>query len=502
MPSPVSKIRRTMPHKVNTFILCWILVVVAAGLVAFSPVAAAHSPETGGRMSDHRTWHILIGGQSKNKAIQAEGYYPRVITIDAGDSVVWTLNTGETHSVTFAGTCQELSCIPECVFTVMIDVSPCGPAQYDGVSAIASSGRMVPPEYNWNDTVPHGNTTYSLTFTMPGVNVYFDLSVPGMRGVVIVDPVGTPYPFTQEQYSRQASEQLRADLKAGSQSRRAVQSQSVTTSSDRARVHLVSLGASVREAASSILNSATGSTVVGNALLTGLGVGSSPNPSISVRVDLSGLTPGSVHSVQILLGVCGAVAPTTGLLFSQIFVPPTFTLNTVTAGPDGTGVSTTVLTELPNANGPGQLRIPSSGWFINVAAGPVADNGSSSVACGNLVFHNASVMRYFPQTIHVMVGDTIVWTDDTINEIHGVTFLAGQKLPLVPDWFFAPPTGNATSYDGSTFVNSGPLYGADSGRNHSFVLTFTKPGRFSYVDVADASLGMRGTVIVTPQDSR
>lgn len=50
-----------------------------------------------------RTWHVLVGGHSEGQAIQAEGYYPHVITIDAGDTVVWTLNTDEIHSVTFNG---------------------------------------------------------------------------------------------------------------------------------------------------------------------------------------------------------------------------------------------------------------------------------------------------------------------------------------------------------------------------------------------------------------
>ncbi len=40
-------------------------------------------------------------------ALQADAYYPHVITIDAGDKVVWTLNAAEPHSVTFFGTCQD-----------------------------------------------------------------------------------------------------------------------------------------------------------------------------------------------------------------------------------------------------------------------------------------------------------------------------------------------------------------------------------------------------------
>lgn len=471
----------------------WSMTTAASGTF-ISPV---HARSTS---SGPSTWHVLIGGQSQGQAIQAEGYYPHVITIDAGDTVVWTLNTGEIHSVTFVGMCADLSCVPPCAFTVNIDISPCGSTTYDGVSAISSSGRMVPSGYNWDNAFPHGDTTYSLTFTNPSVNVYFDLSVSGMRGVVIVNPAGTPYPFTQAQYSQQAQAQLQSDLVAGASARNDFQPVATPTNPGGTHVHQVALGTSPPERASVELGSGKGSDVEGSALLEGSGVGTSPTPTIAVKIALSGLQPGSVHAVQILLGVCGAPAPTTGLLFSSIFVPPTFTLNTITAGPDGRGASTTILTEPPNPNGPGQLRIPSAGWFINVAAGSTPDNGATSAACGNVVFHNAAVMSYLPQNVHVKVGDTVVWANNTINEIHGVTFLAGQALPPIPDWFFSAPSGNPASYDGSSFLNSGPLYGADAGRSHSFAVTFTKTGTFSYVDVGDAFLGMRGSVIVTPTD--
>ena len=106
-------------------------------------------------------------------------------------------------------------------------------------------------------------------------------------------------------------------------------------------------------------------------------------------------------------------------------------------------------------------------------------------------------MRYFPQNIHIHVGDTVVWANDT-SEVHGVTFLAGQPLPPIPDWYFSNPTGNGVAYDGSSFFNSGPLYAADAGRNHSLTLTFTKAGTFPYLDVGDSVLGMQGTVTVAP----
>ena len=111
-------------------------------------------------------------------------------------------------------------------------------------------------------------------------------------------------------------------------------------------------------------------------------------------------------------------------------------------------------------------------------------------------------MRYGPANLHLRVGDTVTWTDATSNEIHGVTFLAGTPLPQIPDWYASSPTPG-TSYDGSTYFNSGALYEADApGQNHSLTLTLTKAGRFGYLDVADTILGMRGNLIVTPPDTR
>jgi plastocyanin len=111
-----------------------------------------------------------------------------------------------------------------------------------------------------------------------------------------------------------------------------------------------------------------------------------------------------------------------------------------------------------------------------VAAGPAPDNGATSDACGNIVFHAASVMRYFLDNLHVHAGDTVVWANDT-SEVHGVTFLAGQPLPPIPGWYNSSPTGNGVPYDGSSFFNSGPLYAADAGRTHRLTLIFTKRRR-------------------------
>ena len=71
---------------------------------------------------------------------------------------------------------------------------------------------------------------------------------------------------------------------------------------------------------------------------------------------------------------------------------------------------------------------------------------------------------------------------------------------LVLGWYESGPSGNPTSDDGRSFLNSGPLYAPDAGRNQSLAVTFTKAGVFAYVDAGDAFLGMQGSVVVTPAD--
>jgi len=98
------------------------------------------------------------------------------------------------------------------------------------------------------------------------------------------------------------------------------------------------------------------------------------------------------------------------------------------------------------------------------------------------------VVRFVPERVRVHVGDTVVWHPPMIS-VPFIIFPAGQPVLPFPDFAFADPTGNATAYDGSTFFNSGGF-----AQGQTFVLTFTAPGSFQYVDPLQP--GMFGTVIV------
>jgi plastocyanin len=120
----------------------------------------------------------------------------------------------------------------------------------------------------------------------------------------------------------------------------------------------------------------------------------------------------------------------------------------------------------------------------------------------------SGVMAYFPATLHIHVGDTVLWQQNT-HEIHTVTFLAGTPQPvlLMP----APPSFPPGSlvlnpraafpsaplngmYDGTTYANSGVM-STDPGNPTQFSLTFTQEGTFLYLCLVHGMM-MSGTVVV------
>src|SRR5712692_7432289 len=126
---------------------------------------------------------------------------------------------------------------------------------------------------------------------------------------------------------------------------------------------------------------------------------------------------------------------------------------------------------------------PPTKWTV-IVGGATADTS---------IYANA----FFPRAIEIAVGDTVTWT---FEGFHNVAFLGGSdetpfSVPEGDKMYWNPlilfPVGDKT-YDGTGYHNSG-VPGPDG--RLSYTLTFTKPGRYSYI--CGIHSGMRGTVIVT-----
>jgi plastocyanin len=166
------------------------------------------------------------------------------------------------------------------------------------------------------------------------------------------------------------------------------------------------------------------------------------------------------------------------------------------AGTSYPSIVGSIIEQIPNAVA-GDLKAASD----SVAQFPYAPGGPHLAAgiapgLGAPPLTNASVVRFLDgdtlssTSVTVAAGTTVTWTNLDTNLPHTVTFApVGAAFPQMNP--FSPPSGGNT-YDGTTLVNSGPLFAGQS-----FSLTLTKPGTYTYHCLFhDDTEGMIGTVVV------
>jgi plastocyanin len=209
-----------LPKTARALLAATFAVVVGAGLAGV-PAASAATRTTS--VAHH--WKVRVGAETDNRAIQTMGFYPRNIWVNQGDTVTWVARSAEIHTVTFlsnADPCPPSAlCAPPRGFdpAQSLQSTPQGRASFDGSSyynsgvlTSVSAGPPLPPFVGLHKR-------YSLTFPdtlPPGTYTYFCL-VHGqaMQGRIIVQKAGTPYPFTQRQYTRRAHRQAARDVADG-----------------------------------------------------------------------------------------------------------------------------------------------------------------------------------------------------------------------------------------------------------------------------------------------
>lgn len=172
-------------------------------LLAVSPVSANAAYAT----SSPRTWHAVVGVNSKDYAISGMAFLPHELWINVGDTVVWNSKSAEIHTVTFLKPGQTL---PPFNPNDPTQLLPQGGSVYDGVSYY-NSGLMI----DFPGIPAPGGNSYKLTFGVQGDFTYYCLVHPGMIGIVHVQPAGTPYPYSQWDYNRQINQGTAAIMRDG-----------------------------------------------------------------------------------------------------------------------------------------------------------------------------------------------------------------------------------------------------------------------------------------------
>src|SRR5450759_305223 len=177
-------------------------VIIAAFCAALLPLAlasgtTAEATQTHTRLHT-RTWHVHVGEQSANGAVQGMQFLPGDIWIDAGDTVHWTADSMEPHTVSFLPTGQLPGEFNPADRTMTMQT----PQPTIGAPGeVRNSGVLSTIQFS---ELPPTITSYDLRFTGQGDYPYYCfLHGVAMKGVVHVASAGTRYSHTQRFYDRQ-----------------------------------------------------------------------------------------------------------------------------------------------------------------------------------------------------------------------------------------------------------------------------------------------------------
>lgn len=171
------------------------------------------------------TWHVRVGAETPDMAVSAMAFLPKEVWVNVGDTVHWTSNSAEPHTVTFLAPGTSL---PDFNPFDPSQTAPQGLSVYDGTAGTNSGIMATAPIFVFTNPA----TSYHLTFTAAGNFTYYCL-LHGvmMTGTVHVRPAGTAYPYTQQDYDRVGTQQAQAALNNGRDAWRQARQTQATTGS-------------------------------------------------------------------------------------------------------------------------------------------------------------------------------------------------------------------------------------------------------------------------------
>ena len=161
------------------------------GLLAASAVIAVALAPMPAMAASH--WNVSVGAQTSDAGVQANGFFNNDITIHAGDTVDWTWNAMEIHTVTFGA-------LPGPLFIVDpgVSIAPGAGIAAVGNGASYTGGFASSGVFGVNAS----SNTFSLTFPTEGTYTYVCLLHEGMNGTVNVVSANSALAATQADYDR------------------------------------------------------------------------------------------------------------------------------------------------------------------------------------------------------------------------------------------------------------------------------------------------------------
>ncbi len=147
-------------------------------------------------------WRATVGAQSESLGRQALAFLPNELWIHTGDSVTWTFNANEIHTVTFQRPGQT-----RLAFQVGCPgFAPGGSGSFDGTTCISTPALAK-------------GQSFTIAFPTAGNFKLVCLVHANMTGVVHVLDLSQPLPHQQDFYDDQAAEQSKSLLSDGDHDR-------------------------------------------------------------------------------------------------------------------------------------------------------------------------------------------------------------------------------------------------------------------------------------------
>src|SRR6476469_2556051 len=141
------------------------LVLAAVSVVALIvPVVVGSSSSAGAAAP--MTWHVRVGAESPDMAVAGMGFLPSNVWVDQGDTVSWTANSAEPHTVTFLAPGTAL---PDFNPFDPSQTAPQGSSVYDGSTYTNSGIVATQPIFVFTNPA----ASYHLTFTTAGDFTYY-----------------------------------------------------------------------------------------------------------------------------------------------------------------------------------------------------------------------------------------------------------------------------------------------------------------------------------------
>jgi plastocyanin len=139
-----------------------------------------------------QTWFATVGAQSNDQGGQALAFLPNEIWIHEGDSITWTFDAGEIHTVTFLKNGQDRPSLADGCPGFTTENS----GSFDGTACL-TTGPLVK------------GANFTVTFPAAGNFKVLCLVHENMTGAIHVLNASEPLPHDQHFYDRQAADQSR-----------------------------------------------------------------------------------------------------------------------------------------------------------------------------------------------------------------------------------------------------------------------------------------------------